>query len=214
MDVDGNYRGRDLKIHRDASFTNYTVFSLWDTYRACHPLMTIIDQKRTLDYIKTFLTQYDQGGLLPVWELAGNETFCMIGYHSVPVIVDAYMKGIRDFDTEKAFEAMRKSAFREGNTGLKALDQHGYISTEDESESVSKTLEYAYDDWCIAEFAKSIGKDDQYKYFIKRGQNYKNVFDNSTGPMVAGLIHSTLLKLISIILKQIRGNTVFQPCRI
>jgi predicted alpha-1,2-mannosidase len=185
MDVDGRYRGRDLKVHKDASFTNYTVFSLWDTYRACHPLMTIIDQKRTLDYIKTFLTQYDQGGLLPVWELAGNETFCMIGYHSVPVIVDAYMKGIRGFDTEKAFEAMRKSAFREGNTGLKALDQNGYISTEDESESVSKTLEYAYDDWCIAEFAKSIGKDDQYKYFIKRGQNYKNVFDNSTGFMRA-----------------------------
>jgi predicted alpha-1,2-mannosidase len=185
MDVDGSYRGRDLKVHKDATFTNYTVFSLWDTYRACHPLMTIIDQKRTLDYIKTFLTQYDQGGLLPVWELAGNETFCMIGYHSVPVIVDAYLKGIKDFDTQKAFEAMRKSATREGNIGLKALDQNGYISTEDESESVSKTLEYAYDDWCIAQFAKSIGKNDEYKYFIKRGQNYKNVFDASTGFMRA-----------------------------
>ncbi len=185
MDVDGSYRGRDLKVHKDASFTNYTVFSLWDTYRACHPLMTIIDQKRTLDYIKTFLTQYEQGGLLPVWELAGNETFCMIGYHSVPVIVDAYLKGIKGFDTEKAFAAMRKSATREGNLGLKELDRNGYISTEDESESVSKTLEYAYDDWCIAQFAKSIGKTDEYKYFDKRGQNYKNVFDNSTGFMRA-----------------------------
>ena len=185
MDVDGSYRGRDLKVHNDTHFTNYTVFSLWDTYRACHPLMTIIDQKRTLDYIKTFLIQYDQGGLLPVWELAGNETFCMIGYHSVPVIVDAYLKGIKDFDTEKAFAAMHKSATREGNPGLKALDQFGYISTGDESESVSKTLEYAYDDWCIAQFAKSLGKNDEYKYFVKRGQNYKNMFDSSTGFMRA-----------------------------
>ncbi len=185
MDVDGSYRGRDLKVHKDASFTNYTVFSLWDTYRACHPLMTIIDQKRTLDYIKTFLTQYDQGGLLPVWELAGNETFCMIGYHSVPVIVDAYLKGIKGFDTEKAFAAMKKSAMREGNAGLKAVDKNGYVSTEDESESVSKTLEYAYDDWCIAQFAKATGKADEYKYFIKRGQNFKNLFDASTGFMRA-----------------------------
>lgn len=185
MDVDGFYRGRDLKVHRDKSITNYTVFSLWDTYRAFHPLMTIIDQKRTLDYIKTFLTQFDQGGLLPVWELDANETFCMIGYHSVPVIVHAYLKGIKGFDTEKALTAMRKSATREGNIGLKALDQNGYISTEDESESVSKTLEYAYDDWCIAQFAKSIGKNDEYKYFVKRGQNYKNMFDASTGFMRA-----------------------------
>ena len=185
MDVDGSYRGRDLKVHKDTSFTNYTVFSLWDTYRAYHPLMTIIDQKRTLDYIKTFLVQYDQGGLLPVWELAANETFCMIGYHSVPVIVDAYLKGIKAFDTRKAFEAMRKSATRAGDTGLKALDHNGFISAEDESESVSKTIEYAYDDWCIAQFAKSIGDNEEYKYFIKRGQNYKNVFDGSTGFMRA-----------------------------
>jgi predicted alpha-1,2-mannosidase len=185
MDVDGSYRGRDLKIHKDDSYINYSVFSLWDTYRAFHPLMTIIDQKRTLDYIKTFLIQYDQGGLLPVWELDGNETFCMIGYHSVPVIVDAYLKGIKDFDTEKAFEAMRKSSTREGNNGLKALDQKGYISSEDESESVSKTLEYAYDDWCIAQFAKACGKKDAYQYYIQRAQNYKNIFDASTGFMRA-----------------------------
>ncbi len=185
MDVDGSYRGRDLKVHKDNSFTNYTVFSLWDTYRAFHPLMTIIDQKRTLDYIKTFLVQYDQGGLLPVWELDANETFCMIGYHSVPVIVDAYLKGIKGFDTGKAMEAMRKSATRQGNVGLKALDENGFISTEDESESVSKTLEYAYDDWCIAQYAKSIGRNDEYTYFIKRGQNYKNLFDASTGFMRA-----------------------------
>ncbi len=185
MDVDGSYRGRDLQVHNDASFTNYSVFSLWDTYRAFHPLMTIIDQKRTLDYIKTFLVQYSQGGLLPVWELAGNETFCMIGYHSVPVIVDAYLKGIRGFDTELAMQAMRRSATRDGNMGLAALDLKGYISTEDESESVSKTLEYSYDDWCISQFAKATGNMADYAYFGKRAQNYKNVFDPSTGFMRA-----------------------------
>lgn len=185
MDVDGSYRGRDLKIHKDSTFTNYTVFSLWDTYRTFHPLMTIIDQKRTLDYIRTFLVQYDQGGLLPVWELAANETNCMIGYHSVPVIVDAYLKGIIGFDTEKAFQAMCKSTTRDGNGGLIALDRNGYIATEDESESVSKTLEYAYDDWCIAQFAKSLYKKDEYAYYIKRAQNYKNVYDSTTGFMRA-----------------------------
>lgn len=185
MDVDGSYRGRDLKVHKALDFTNYTVFSLWDTYRAYHPLMTIIDQKRTLDYIKTFMVQYEQGGLLPVWELAANETFCMIGYHSVPVIVDAYFKGIKGFDTAKALQAMRKSATGEGNEGLKALAQNGYIATEDEAESVSKTLEYAYDDWCIAQFAKSIGNQSEYAYFNQRGQNYKNIYDASTGFMRA-----------------------------
>lgn len=185
MDVDGSYRGRDYLVHKNSSYTNYSVFSLWDTYRAFHPLMSIIDQNRTLDYIKTFLTQYDQGGLLPVWELDANETFCMIGYHSIPVIVDAYLKGINDFDTEKAFQAMAKSAHREGNSGLKALDSNGFISAEDESESVSKTLEYAYDDWCIAQFAKAIGKTDEYNYYIKRAQNYKNIYDGTTGFMRA-----------------------------
>ncbi len=185
MDVDGNYRGRDLKIHNDKSFNNYTVFSLWDTYRAFHPLMTIIDQKRTLDYIKTFLRQYEQGGLLPVWELSANETFCMIGYHSIPVIVDAYLKGIKGFDEEKALQAMLKSAYREGNMGLKALEKNGLISVEDEAESVSKTLEYSYDDWGIAQFADAIGKKDDYHHFIKRGQNFKNLYDPTTGFMRA-----------------------------
>lgn len=184
MDVDGTYRGRDFKNHRAEGFTNYTVFSLWDTYRAYHPLMTIIDQQRTLDYIKTFLTQYDQGGLLPVWELQANETWCMIGYHSIPVIVDAYMKGIRGFDAAKAFDAMKKSATRE-NPGLRALDQYGFIPSDREAESVSKTLEYAYDDWCIAKYAESLGKKDEYKYFIRRAQNYKHLFDPSTGNMRA-----------------------------
>ena len=109
-DVDGNYRGRDGKIHKAKDFDYYSVFSLWDTFRAWHPLMTIIDRKRTLDFIKTFLAQYEQGGLLPVWELSCNETECMIGYHSVSVIADAISKGIVDFNVPLAFEAMKKSA--------------------------------------------------------------------------------------------------------
>jgi predicted alpha-1,2-mannosidase len=180
MDVDGTYRGRDFKNHRAEGFTNYTVFSLWDTYRAYHPLMTIIDQKRTLDFIRTFLAQYDQGGLLPVWELQANETWCMIGYHSIPVIVDAYLKGITGFDANKAFDAMKKSATRD-NAGLKAYDQMGFIPSDREAESVSKTLEYAYDDWCIAQYAAALGKKDEYKYFIRRAQSYKHLIDPSTG---------------------------------
>jgi predicted alpha-1,2-mannosidase len=184
-DADGSYRGRDGRIHKADGFTNYSVFSLWDTYRAFHPLMTLIDQKRTLDYIRSFLVQYDQGGLLPVWELNGNETNCMIGYHAVPVIVDAYRKGIRNFDTDKALAAMQKSASQPGNAGLKAMEQSGFLSTGDESESVSKTLEYAYDDWCIAVFAKDMGNDDVYRHYIRRAQSYKNLFDPSSGFMRA-----------------------------
>ncbi|MBS1738394.1 MAG: GH92 family glycosyl hydrolase [Bacteroidetes bacterium] len=181
-DVDGQYRGRDLKVHTAKGFTYYTVFSLWDTYRAANPLYTIIDRKRTLDYIKTFLTEYEQGGRLPVWELSSNETDCMIGYHSIPVIVDAYMKGIRGFDTEKALEAMKKSATW-NHYGLPAYIRQGFIESEDDNESVSKTLEYAYDDWCIAQFAKTLGKLDDYKTYIQRAQSYKNLLDARTGFM-------------------------------
>ena len=182
MDVDGKYRGTDLKIHQADNFTNYTVFSLWDTYRAEHPLFTIIEKKRTNDFIKTFLHQYLNGGKLPVWELAGNYTGCMIGYHSVSVIADAYLKGIKDYDTNLAFEVMKHSAMSD-KLGLKAYKKLGYIPSEEESESVSKTLEYAYDDWCIAQMAKSLGKKADYKYFIKRAQSYKNIFDPNTGFM-------------------------------
>ena len=185
MDVDGKYRGRDLEIHQAKGFDNYTIFSLWDVYRTWFPLMSIIDRKRYLDYMQTFLVQYEQGGHLPVWELHGNETNCMIGYHAIPPMVDGYVKGIKGFDTQKALEAMKKSAIRPDHTGLAALDKKGFVSLEDEVESASKTLEYAYDDWAIAMFAKSLGKMDDYEYFIKRGQNYKNLFDFSSGFMRA-----------------------------
>ena len=184
MDVDGQYRGRDMKIHKAENFTNYTVFSLWDTYRACNPLYTILEPQRANDFINTFLVQYEQGGLLPVWELSGNETMCMIGYHSVPVIVDAYMKGINNFDKEEALKAMKNSAEKD-QLGLKDYMQYGYVPGDIESESVSKTLEYAYDDWCIAQFAKATGHDDDYKTYIKRAQYYKNLVDPETKLMRA-----------------------------
>jgi predicted alpha-1,2-mannosidase len=184
MDVDGRYRGRDLEIHEARDFTNYTVFSLWDTYRAEHPLFTIIEPERTVDFLKTFLAQYEQGGLLPVWELAGNETNCMIGYHAVPVIVDAYVKGIRGFDAAEALAAMKHSAETDFR-GIGAYRELGYIPAGEEGESVSKTLEYAYDDWCIAQMAKALGADDDYAAYIRRAQSYKNLFDPSTGFMRA-----------------------------
>ncbi len=182
MDVDGKYRGRDNNIHTAVGFTYYTVFSLWDTFRAAHPLYSIIDQQRTADFINTFLAQYEQGGRLPVWELASNETDCMIGYHSVSVIADAIAKGIKGFDFEKAFEACKHSAMLD-HLGLSANKSYGFISMDDEHESVSKTLEYAYDDWCIAQIADKLHKQDDYNYFMKRSQSWKNVFDTETGFM-------------------------------
>lgn len=175
-DVNGEFRGTDLKVHKDDGFTNYTVFSLWDTHRALNPLMTIINPTRVNDWINTFLVQYKYGGMLPVWELSGNETFCMIGYHSVPVIVDAYQKGIRGFDAELALKAM--TSYAESNRfGLPEYIQNGFVSNDVDHESASKTVEYAYDDWCIAQLAKSLGKTDVYQKYIIRAQNYKNLFD-------------------------------------
>ncbi|WP_104734806.1 GH92 family glycosyl hydrolase [Hanstruepera ponticola] len=176
QDVDGRYRGMDLNIHQTTDFDYYTVFSLWDTYRAGHPLYTIIEEERTNDFINTFLAKYDEGGIMPIWDLSANYTGCMIGYHAVPVIADAYLKGIRDYDAEKAFEAMKHSATRD-HLGLKSYKEFGFIPVEEESESVSKTLEYAYDDWTIAQMAKAMNKTDDYKTYTERAQYYKNVFD-------------------------------------
>jgi predicted alpha-1,2-mannosidase len=184
-DVDGRYRKSIPKTAEtpydaigqlDEGEAQFTIFSLWDTYRATHPLYSIIDRKRSLQYIHTFLRQYEDGGQLPVWELACNYTGCMIGYHSVSVIADAFAKGITDFDTELALEAMRHSAEQE-HMGLRPFRSRGYISSEDEAESVSKTLEYAYDDWCIAEFAEQIGELEVYADYSERAQFYKNLYD-------------------------------------
>jgi len=176
QDVDGRYRGMDLKIHQTEDFDYYTVFSLWDTYRATHPLYTIIEQERTNDFINTFLAKYDEGGIMPIWDLSACYTGCMIGYHAVPVIADAYLKGIKDYDTEKALEAMKHSAMQ-NKLGLESYKSLGYIPVELESESVSKTLEYAYDDWSIAQMAKAMGKEEDYKTYLERAQYYKNIFD-------------------------------------
>ncbi len=179
QDVDGRYRGMDNKIHRSEGFDYYTVFSLWDTYRAAHPLYTIIEQEKTNDFINTFLAKYDEGGIMPIWDLSANYTGCMIGYHAVPVIADAYLKGIRDYDVEKAFKAMKHSATRD-KLGLDSYKNFGFIPVEKESESVSKTLEYAYDDWTIAQMAKDLGKQGDYKIYSERAQYYKNIFDPSS----------------------------------
>lgn len=179
QDIDGRYRGMDMKIHKTNEFDYYTVFSLWDTYRAAHPLYTIIEQDRTNDFINTFLAKYDEGGIMPIWDLSASYTGCMIGYHAVPVIADAFLKGIKNYDVEKAFEAMKHSATRD-KLGLDSYKKYGFIPVQKESESVSKTLEYAYDDWSIAQMAKSLGKEEDYKTYTKRGQYYKNVFDPET----------------------------------
>jgi predicted alpha-1,2-mannosidase len=185
-DVNGNYRGMDQKIHKDTVNTTYTVFSLWDTFRAAHPLYTIIEQKRTNQFINTFLKHYDQGGRLPVWELSSNETECMIGYHSVSVIADAYNKGIRDYDSKKALKAMIYGA-NLNHFGLESYQKYGYIRAGDEAESVSKTLEYAYDDWCIAQFAKAHDDIKTYNEMMHRAQSFKNIFDPTSSFMRARL---------------------------
>ena len=179
QDIDGRYRGMDMKIHKTNEFDYYTVFSLWDTYRAAHPLYTIIEQNRTNDFIKTFIAKYEEGGIMPIWDLSASYTGCMIGYHAVPVIADAFLKGIKNYDVEKAFEAMKHSATRD-KLGLDSYKKVGFIPVESEHESVSKTLEYAYDDWTIAQMAKSLGKKEDYKTYIERGQYYKNVYDPET----------------------------------
>jgi predicted alpha-1,2-mannosidase len=184
MDVDSMYRGRDNQIHKAKGFSYYSVFSLWDTFRAAHPLYTIIEQSRTKDFIRTFLAQYEEGGQLPVWELASNETNCMIGYHAVSVIADAASKGIKGYDQNIAFEAMEKIANAPRN-GIPAYISQGYLALEDEAESVSKTLEYAYDDWCISQMAMLLGKEKEQRIYRHRSESYRNLYDPETGFMRA-----------------------------
>lgn len=180
-DVNGQYLGRDFKVHNlNGNHEYYTVFSLWDTYRAYHPLMTLIDRKRTSDFVNTFLMQYQQGGELPVWEFASNETYCMIGYHSAPVITDAMLKDIQGFDYTLALKAMKHSSNLD-HFGLKSYREYGYIPMNYEAESVSRTLEYAYDDYCIAKAAEKIGDKSTATDYFKRAQYYKNVFEPTGG---------------------------------
>jgi len=181
QDVQGEYRGLDQNIYRARGFTNYAIFSLWDTYRATHPLFALIQSKRDADMINSMLAHYDQSveHLLPVWSLQGNETWCMIGYHAVPVIVDAYMKGVTGFDSLRAYEAIKTTATNPNYDNVAAYARLGWVPFDKENESVSKTLEYAYDDYCVARMAKSLGKETDYEYFMKRAASYKNIFDSS-----------------------------------
>lgn len=175
-DVDGRYLGRDMKIHKAEGFNYYTVFSLWDTFRALHPLFNIVQRERNLDFIKTFLEQYKQVGRLPMWELSSNETNCMIGNHAISVIADAYAKGIRGFDIKLAIEACEKTA-NIAHLGIPEFRKKGYLEVEDEHESVSKTLEYAYNDWCIESLksTSTIYSESSWSYYhnYKYFNNYK-----------------------------------------
>ncbi len=186
-DVNGEYRGLDQNIYKTTSFDNYTTFSLWDTYRALHPLYTIVQQKRTSDIINSFIAHYEQSvhKILPVWSHWANENWCMIGYHAVPVIVDAYMKGIGGFDVDKAFEACLASANYDLYDGIGAYKKFGYVPEDISSNSASKTLEYAYDDWTIFRFAERLGRKSEADLFFKRANNYKNIYDNKTKYMRA-----------------------------
>jgi len=181
-DVNGEYYGPDQKIHQAYNFTNFSTFSLWDTFRATHPLFTILHPERTNDMIKSMLVFYLQNGLLPVWSLQGNETNCMSGYSAVPVIADAILKDLGDFDRELALEACIASA----TSNFRGVDDYmklGYVPNDKEGWSVSKTLEYAFADWGIAQIAKKLGKTEIYETFSKRAEYYKNHFDKSTGFM-------------------------------
>ena len=180
MDVDGKYRGTDKEIHQADKYNNYSIFSLWDTFRAEAPLFTIIDQKRANDFVNSMLGKYRQSGLLPVWELHSGETWCMIGYHAIPLIADAWCKGIRDFDGQEALTAMKKSAMQD-HQGLREYKAMGYAAHDKGNQSASRTMEYAYDDWCIAQVAKDLGEKEDYDLFTKRSQFYRNLHDSSVG---------------------------------
>lgn len=185
MDVNGEYKGLDQEVHQAKGFTNYTSFSLWDTFRAFHPLMNLINPTRNADMVASMMAHYDQSVLkmLPIWSHYANDNWCMSGYHSVSVVVDAILKGVYKGDAEAALAACVQTANARKYEGIGSYIDLGYVPDEISGTSVSNTLEYAYDDWCIAQLAKKLGKDDIYKDFIKRASNWKNVYDHSIGFM-------------------------------
>ena len=188
-DVDGKYYGPDKQVHQANGWTNYSTFSLWDTFRAAHPLFTYTEPERVGDMVQSFIAFYEQNGRLPVWNFWGSETDMMIGYHAVPVIVDAYLKGIGNFDAEKALEACVATANIDEYRGIGSYKTKGYVpynvvdKYNAENWSLSRTLEYAFDDFCIAEMARKMGKTELANEFYKRSQNYRNVFNPATGFM-------------------------------
>ena len=190
-DADGSYRGMDRKVHKTDGFDRYTVFSLWDTFRGLHPLLCKVAPELTAEFIKTFLTVYNEAGKLPVWELSGYETNCMIGYHSAPVIAEALLQGITDFDVKAALQALVRSS-NDPEYGLAEFRRNGVVQGNEIGESVSRTLEFAYDDWCVAQVAKYLAEhaaDDAeleaymsiYEKYMETCQNWRNIFDPSVG---------------------------------
>ncbi|MCM0666283.1 GH92 family glycosyl hydrolase [Flavobacterium tyrosinilyticum] len=196
MDLDKNYKGLDMNVHKAENFTNYTSYSLWDTYRALHPLFNIVQPKRNADMVSSMLAHSDQSvhKMLPIWSHYANENWCMIGYHSVSVVADAIVKGNISFDAEKALQACVNTAKVPYYDGLEFYMNKGYVPEDKNGASVSKTLEYAYDDWAIAQAAKKLGKTDIYNEFITRSKNYKNVYDEKTGFMRPKLNDGTFKK--------------------
>lgn len=184
-DVDGSYRGLDQNIHQSEGFTNYTVFSLWDTYRALHPLFNIIQPTRNNDMVKSMLAHHNQSvhNMLPVWSHYANENWCMVGYHSVTVIADAIVKGTTDVDINAALVASKNTSTLTYFDGIGDYIKLGYVPEDKSSSSVSKTLEYTFDDWCIAQIAKKAGNEEVYNTYINRSKNYKNVYDSKIGYM-------------------------------
>lgn len=179
-DFNKDYRGADKKVYSSPGFNNYSIFSLWDTYRAEHPLFTLVQPERVSDMVNTMLAIYEQQGKLPIWHLVGNETDCMVGYSAVPVLADAYFKGFTGFNTDTMFKAMKESSTRD-DYGVGYLKELGYIPADKEKESVSKALEYAISDWCIAQVAKKMGKISDQEYYSKRAEAYREYFDPKTG---------------------------------
>lgn len=194
-DCNGDYKGANGTIENAKGFDRYDTFSLWDTYRAAHPLYTILHPKRVSSMINSLLAHYKETGLLPVWSMQGNETNMMIGNHAIPVIVDAYFKGIEHFDTALAYKACVESSM----ANSRQLDSYkilGYVPVDENNEnwSVSKTLEYAYDDWCLAQFAKALHKVDDYEYFLKRSENWRNLYDSKSTFMRPKLKNGEFIK--------------------
>jgi len=181
-DLNGEFKGVKGDVRKASGYNRYTVFSLWDTYRALHPLFTLTQQSRVNDMVKSMLDNYKQTGILPVWELEGNETFCMVGNHSISVIAEAILKGIGDFDQQLAFEAMKATSLHDRD-GMGLYDKLGYMPADKIQQSVAKSLEVAIDDWCVGAVAQKLGKTEDAAYFFKRSESYKAYFDKETGFM-------------------------------
>lgn len=199
-DVNGEYKGLDQGVHKAEGFTNYTTFSLWDTYRTLHPFFNIIQPKRNNDMVKSMMAHYDQSALkmLPVWSNSANDNWCMSGYHSVSVLTDAIIKGVYTGDPEAALQACIASSNKRDYDGIGYYIDKGYIPAEKSGTSISNTLEYAYDDWCIAQLAKKLNKQDIYQEYTKRSGNWVNNFDPSTGFMRAKLADGTFQQKFDI----------------